>query len=61
MAMGSGMMRNPNTEGSWEGGEEPVEEVYDVGLRKRWEERKKVTPLSREENLEHWSKDSGDA
>lgn len=29
------MTRNPNTEGNWEGGPELVEEVYDVGLRKR--------------------------
>lgn len=58
MAMDTGMTRNPNTEGSWEGSQEPVEEVYDVGLTKRWEERK-VIPLSWEDNMEHCCGGSG--
>ena len=61
MAMGSGVTRNTNTGGSWEEGQESVEEVYDVGLRRRWEERKKVTPLSWEDNMEHWNSGSGGA
>jgi len=61
MAMDSGMTRNPNTKASWKGGQEPVEEVYDLGLRKRWEERKKVISLSWEDSIEDWCGDSGDA
>lgn len=61
MGMDSGMTRSPNTEGSWEGGQEPVEEAYDVGLKKRWKEWKKKIPLSWKYNMEYWRGSSGDA
>lgn len=51
MGIDSGMIRNLNTEGSWEGGQE---EAYDGGLKKRWKEWNKKIPLSWKYNMEHW-------
>lgn len=46
MAIGSGMTRNSNTECSWEGCQESVEEACDVDWRMRWKEKKKAIALS---------------